>query len=132
MKKMFFELMLIVIMAAGAAAFTLKPEILPTAQEETKNAVPLPLHDVLMGTEYDQCSSQIQVQDKNGVWIPVDRGKIARINPKINADGSWNWMCGKDKQEHRPGDCIRNNFTYLKIMHSTDSRQIKWQCYNGG
>ena len=81
---MFFELMLIVIMAAGAAAFTLKPEILPTAQEETKNAVPLPLHDVLMGTEYDQCSSQIQVQDKNGVWIPVDRGKIARINPKIS------------------------------------------------
>ena len=86
--------------------------------------------EVFLGVEIDQCSGVLSVLDRAGKWVRVARGKKTLIDVAITGAGYWSWRCGTTREKSRGEPNYRPRVKRLKVTHSTENREIRWECYD--
>jgi hypothetical protein len=82
-----------------------------------------------LGTEIDQCSGQLSVKNSANHWINVTRGQMTQIEVDIDGGGYWYWRCGSSDERARGDDNFRQRVRFLQVHHSTEGREIRWECF---
>jgi hypothetical protein len=83
-----------------------------------------------LGHEADSCSSNLSVFSSSGTWVSITRGVYTWVDVNIDADGYWYWRCGTTVERSRGSSGYVHDVKRLEVLHSTDSRDIDWWCYN--
>jgi hypothetical protein len=122
MKKRFLIPLILITVTAGLVSFITLP---PTSYlSEVKE------QEIFLGTETDQCSGSLSVKNKNGQFVAIPRGKTTVVDVAIDGDGYWRWRCGNTNERSRGVPNYRQRVKRLKVLHSKNSREITWRCFD--
>jgi hypothetical protein len=86
--------------------------------------------EVFLGVETDQCSGSLSVKNRAGKWVPIPRGRETAVDVAITGNGHWYWRCGSALEKSRGEPNYRQRVKRLKVTHSTQDREIRWECYD--
>jgi hypothetical protein len=83
-----------------------------------------------LGYEQDQCSGRLYVKNTSNTYVRIQRDDAPHyVDVHVDGDGYWYWKCGTTVERSRGESNWRNRVERLRVVHSTDSRQIGWWCY---
>jgi hypothetical protein len=123
MKKRFLIPLILLTITAGLVAFA-------TAAGNKKHPGEAKEQEIFLGTETDQCSGSLSVKNKNGQFVAIPRGKTTVVDVAIDGDGYWRWRCGNTNERSRGVPNYRQRVKRLKVLHSKNSREITWRCFD--
>lgn len=107
------------------------PEQTTQAQPSTDTArAASPAQEVFLGVETDQCSGSLSVRNRAGQWVAIPRGKKTVVDVAVAGTGYWSWRCGSTAEKSRGVPNYRQRVKRLKVTHSTESREITWECFD--
>ena len=86
--------------------------------------------EVFLGTEIDQCSGVLTVLNRARKWVRIPRGKKTVVDVAISGSGYWFWRCGTTGERSRGAPNYRQRVKRLKVTHSTENREIRWECFD--
>ena len=86
--------------------------------------------EVRLGVEIDQCSGSLTVKDRTGKFVRITRGKKTTVDVAITGDGYWFWKCGSSLERSRGEPNYRQRVKRLKVTHSRENREIRWECFD--
>jgi hypothetical protein len=89
-----------------------------------------PAQEVFLGTEIDQCSGSLTVKNRAGKWVAIPRGHKTVVDVAITGNGYWYWRCGSTLEKSRGEPNYRQRVKRLKVTHSTQDREIRWECFD--
>ena len=86
-----------------------------------------PLTAFFLGYEQDQCSGNLYVLNSSGSYQFIPRDDAAHtVNVHVDGNAYWYWKCGTSGERSRGESAWWNRVEQLRVVHSTDSRQIGW------
>ena len=106
------------------------PDTQQTPETGTLRAGSMPQQEVFLGVEIDQCSGSLTVRDRTGRWVAIRRGHETVVDVAITGNGYWAWRCGTSLERSRGEPNYRQRVKRLKVTHSTQNREIRWECFD--
>ncbi|MCM3877446.1 MAG: hypothetical protein NEA02_13655 [Thermoanaerobaculia bacterium] len=110
--------------AGAAAAFSLFLVcVLPAAPAHAAQ-------EIWLGSESDHCGGVLHLKNRNNQWIKIERGNVTNVDVAIDGNGYWYWRCGSSNEKSRGTPNYRNRVKRLRVLHSENSRDIVFDCYD--
>lgn len=110
-----FALTTLALLGAACGADPVVEESAPAEQSEVTA-------QAYLGTTYDQCSGQLKVLNSAGSLVTIQRGVWTTV---YVSSYRFRWYCGSSAEATTCPVGTR----YVKVYHSTQNREITWQCY---
>lgn len=83
-----------------------------------------------LGVEWDNCSGNLYVRNSAGTYVYIPRNDSNYgVEVLLDGNGYWYWKCGSTGEVSRGSTPWRYRVDYLSVRHATDSREIRWRCY---
>ena len=107
------------------------PSAMPGKAAEQAVTAAAGQQEIYLGVEFDDCSGQLSVRDRNNVLVRIPRGyPITIVDVAIDGDGYWYWQCGSSRERSRGEPNYRSRVKRLQVFHSEDDRGILRHCYD--
>jgi hypothetical protein len=85
---------------------------------------------IYLGTEIDQCSGRLEVYDRYEGWMEIRRNDTLYPVWVQLVDGYWTWKCNGTLEWSRGEPNVRHRVDYVRVAHSSGSRQITWRLFD--